>query len=486
MTDRMDDDELRRFLEQDLSAPNPELEGFDLLPQLHAAMPPVPGRGRRPAVAQTPVAAAAKRPGVPASDGKGKPRLFFELYWGDCRQHTRSFGEISARRPVVGATDDLAPMPLWGLLPRGTMRLADKKPDGYRVFIPPGSELELRGTDGEFHPAVSSDRYVKLGNGDAVRFSVGDSSLVAYVQPPLPRASFNPFADLPFLAIGLVVLFLGLFSAFAALAPSEDMPDFTGKNLSPVAVHLIAPEPKKKEEAKKKLEAIKKHEPPKKQPLAVAHPPALAKPPHLKALEKLSAAGPAMKDLLAMVDKMGSGPGKKDAKTKMVDLIGKGPMSAAGIGTFGLGGGGKGGVGTQGLEVLRGKGAGGIGALGSGNIGKGAVGGMVGHVVAHNLGATGAIDREAVAKVINSHLGEVSSCYERALLHEPGLAGKIVLEWNISTSGAVTTAKSKSSTLKSAAVESCILTALKTWKFPPAKGAGVVISYPFLFNSVGY
>ena len=90
------------------------------------------------------------------------------------------------------------------------------------------------------------------------------------------------------------------------------------------------------------------------------------------------------------------------------------------------------------------------------------------------------------SRVINSHLNEVSACYERALLREPGLAGKILLEWNISTSGVVTTAKTKSSTMKSSAVEACILTALKGWKFPPARGAGVVISYPFLFNSVGY
>ena len=92
----------------------------------------------------------------------------------------------------------------------------------------------------------------------------------------------------------------------------------------------------------------------------------------------------------------------------------------------------------------------------------------------------------AVAKVINSHLHEVSSCYERALLRTPGLTGKIVLEWQITISGTVGYAKTKSSSMQSPAVESCILMSLKTWKFPPAKGAGVVITYPFMFNSVGY
>ncbi len=444
-------------------------------------------------------------PSIPAADGKGSPRLFFELYWGELRQHARSFGAIPAKKPVIGGLDDRSPMPLWGFrLAQMQMVLADKKGGGYRVFVPAGAAVERRGDDGNFYPltadqleAVGQRKFIGLANGQAVRFSgEGDISMVAYVQPPLPRPWSNPLKRLPYLAIGLFALFFGLFAAFVSFAPSDEMPDFVNKSVPPVAVRLIAPEPKKKEEAKKKLEAIKKKEPEvvkKKVEVAkvekpVAKPPPLAEPPKIKALEKLSAAGPAMKDLLAAVDKLGNGPGKKNEKNnyKMADLIGKAPIANAGLGTFGLGGGGGGGVGTKGLEVLRGKGGGGIGALGAGNVGKGAVGGTVGRASVRSIGVQGTIDKEAVAKVINSHLAEVSACYERALLREPGLAGKIVLEWNISTSGTVTTAKTKSSTMKSSAVEACILTSLKTWKFPPAKGAGVVISYPFLFNSVGY
>ena len=81
---------------------------------------------------------------------------------------------------------------------------------------------------------------------------------------------------------------------------------------------------------------------------------------------------------------------------------------------------------------------------------------------------------------------QARGCYERALLKEPGLAGKVVLEWTISTGGTVVSAKTKSSTLRNGEVEGCILRNLKTWKFPPAKGGVVIVSYPFLFNSVGY
>ncbi|MBX5483786.1 MAG: TonB family protein, partial [Myxococcaceae bacterium] len=130
---------------------------------------------------------------------------------------------------------------------------------------------------------------------------------------------------------------------------------------------------------------------------------------------------------------------------------------------------------------------GGIGALGAAGFGKGAkVRGTVTRASARQVAASGSIDRDAVAKVINSHFQEVRACYERALLKDPGLSGKAVLEWSISTSGIVTTARTKSSSLRNNEVESCILRAIKSWRFPHAKGGTVIITYPFLFNSVGY
>jgi TonB family protein len=209
----------------------------------------------------------------------------------------------------------------------------------------------------------------------------------------------------------------------------------------------------------------------------------------LKQLAKLTAAGPAMGDMLAAVDKLGNGPGAKNARSsfKLSGLVGKAPIANAGLGTFGLGGGGKGGIGTLGAEILRGRGGGGIGAMGAGGVGKGAVGGMVTQATSRSVGVPqGNIDRDAVAKCINSHLQEVRGCYERALIKDPGLAGKVVLEWTISQTGSVATAKTKSSSLRNSAVESCILSTLKTWQFPKPRGGVVIISYPFLFNSVGF
>ncbi len=98
----------------------------------------------------------------------------------------------------------------------------------------------------------------------------------------------------------------------------------------------------------------------------------------------------------------------------------------------------------------------------------------------------GSIDREAVAKVINQHLNEVQACYERALLTTPGLAGKIALEWTIDMDGRVSDYKLKTSSFKTPDVPNCILAKLRGWIFPQPKGGKVIVTYPFMFNSVGF
>ena len=443
-------------------------------------------------------------PGVPsAAEGKGKPNLFVELYWGDTRKYSNSYKTIDPKKKLVAREDDQAPLPLYGFAIDGSFVFAEQKADLYRVFVPPGAAVERRAQDGKFYPvqvetleqSPDQRRCITLGTGHAVRFSAGrDVMLMAYVQPAIPRPFVNPLVGLPWLALAVLSLFMtafGVFVFYFAELPLD--PDFQAKGANPVAVKLIAP-PKPEEKKKleklekqikkdKKPEVVKKDKP---EPKPVIIPQETKK--ALKSIEKLAAAGPAMKDLLAAVDKLGSGPGAKNAKNdfKLSGLIGKAPIANAGIGTFGLGGGGAGGMGIKGAELLRGKGGGGIGALGAGNIGKGSVAGTVTRAASRSIGAQGTIDKEAVAKVINAHLHEVSSCYERALLRTPGLTGKIVLEWQITVSGSVGYAKTKSSSMQSPAVESCIIQSLKSWKFPPAKGAGVVITYPFMFNSVGY
>jgi pSer/pThr/pTyr-binding forkhead associated (FHA) protein len=151
-----------------------------------------------------------------------------------------------------------------------------------------------------------------------------------------------------------------------------------------------------------------------------------------------------------------------------------------------------GGVGVKGgIDLLRGgKGSGaagiGPGALGGGSTGKRSVGGVVFKAPKRNMQVRGTLSREAIAAVVQKHLKEIQYCYERNLLLNPNLSGKVIMEWTISTSGTVSVVKTATNTMQSPAVAICISAKIKTWKFPEPKGGVVVVTYPFIFNSVGF
>ena len=136
-----------------------------------------------------------------------------------------------------------------------------------------------------------------------------------------------------------------------------------------------------------------------------------------------------------------------------------------GIGTFGKGGGNSNVAGIGGLAV---------GGAGSGSVG----------ILEEETEIEGGLDKDVIARVIQSYLGEIRYCYERQLSAEPDLYGKVILRFAIDANGAVNSQKIGLSTLKSAMVEGCILRRVTGWKFPtPRGGPTVLVSYPFLFKS---
>ena len=46
--------------------------------------------------------------------------------------------------------------------------------------------------------------------------------------------------------------------------------------------------------------------------------------------------------------------------------------------------------------------------------------------------------------------------------------------------------KTKQNTLATPAVAMCISAKIKSWTFPQPKGGVVVVTYPFIFNTVGF
>jgi FHA domain len=130
-----------------------------------------------------------------------------------------------------------------------------------------------------------------------------------------------------------------------------------------------------------------------------------------------------------------------------------------------------GGLGTLGYQ--------GSGALSLGNVGNAEVG-----VIEEETEVDGGLDREAIARVIRSQLGQIRYCYERQLSASPDLYGKIMVKFTIGAAGSVVAQAIGTTSLNNAMVEGCILRRVAGWQFPtPKGGTNVMVTYPFLFKS---
>ena len=69
------------------------------------------------------------------------------------------------------------------------------------------------------------------------------------------------------------------------------------------------------------------------------------------------------------------------------------------------------------------------------------------------------------------------------LMKNKNLAGKVIVSFTISGTGAVVAASAAGGTLGNAAVSSCIASKVRRWVFPEPNGGGIVrVSYPFVFS----
>jgi len=142
---------------------------------------------------------------------------------------------------------------------------------------------------------------------------------------------------------------------------------------------------------------------------------------------------------------------------------------------------------SQALRSAGVKGKGSVAALAKGRTGQKQVKGMVSAKLNRSVNIQGGgMSREAVKRIIDQHLDEISYCYESALIADPSIMGKIVYEWKILLSGKVGEVRIKSSSIKSSDIHSCIKQAIKSWQFPKPRGSEVIVSYPFIFDIVGF
>lgn len=96
----------------------------------------------------------------------------------------------------------------------------------------------------------------------------------------------------------------------------------------------------------------------------------------------------------------------------------------------------------------------------------------------------GALSRDVVKRVVHRHVNQVRYCYEKQLVQNPNLAGRIMVRFVITKTGAVSAASVSSTTLKNVPVESCVVRVVRRMQFPQPQGGGiVVVRYPFRFKS---
>jgi len=96
---------------------------------------------------------------------------------------------------------------------------------------------------------------------------------------------------------------------------------------------------------------------------------------------------------------------------------------------------------------------------------------------------TGSLPPEVIRRIVRQSISQVRFCYEKELVKNPALAGKISMSFVIGKTGAVTSASVGSSDVASTEVGKCLTTVFQKMTFPAPDGGGIVkVSYPFVFS----
>lgn len=98
--------------------------------------------------------------------------------------------------------------------------------------------------------------------------------------------------------------------------------------------------------------------------------------------------------------------------------------------------------------------------------------------------ATGTLDKSEIQRVLRANLKKLTFCYERALIKNPTLEGKLVVDFVISTTGAVSRADEVDGPFPDKQVSDCVTKEVRALTFPRPLGGGVVnVRYPFVFKA---
>jgi TonB family protein len=147
-----------------------------------------------------------------------------------------------------------------------------------------------------------------------------------------------------------------------------------------------------------------------------------------------------------------------------------------------------GGTGTRvgGLGSLQTSGAGGKAVGEGGEIAEKAIKGSIKVDDGDDIGGTGEFDAKLVTAEVKKRIAAIKICYEQQLRRNPGLQGKVTVQFTIEQSGTISKASATENTTNDPAVASCVVDAVKRFRFNPGpEGGSVTYSYPFVFAPSG-
>lgn len=98
-------------------------------------------------------------------------------------------------------------------------------------------------------------------------------------------------------------------------------------------------------------------------------------------------------------------------------------------------------------------------------------------------GPGGALDKTAILAVVRSAQPKVRACFERELIKNPKLEGKLMVELTVAESGRVTSARETGQPFPEKRVSECVCAEMKKLEFPASDGGPVTVNFPFMFRA---
>jgi hypothetical protein len=95
---------------------------------------------------------------------------------------------------------------------------------------------------------------------------------------------------------------------------------------------------------------------------------------------------------------------------------------------------------------------------------------------------SGRLPPEAIQRIVRLNFGRFRGCYDRGLLRNPALTGRVLTRFVINRNGEVASVADGGSDLPDSAVVSCVVKSFAGLSFPQPEGGIVTVEYPITFR----